>query len=117
MENLVTQPSLISRSSPDVPVLIVGGGPVGLALAVELGVRGIRCQLVERGDGSVPVPKMTQLTTRTMEFCRRWGIVDEIKATGWPPEHPGDFLYLTNLTGYELFRQPVTRYVDRRDPG
>src|SRR4051812_32928732 len=58
---------------------------------------------------------MTQLTTRTMEFCRRWGIVEEAKAAGWPREHPGDFVYLTGLTGYELWRQPVTRYAERRE--
>jgi 2-polyprenyl-6-methoxyphenol hydroxylase-like FAD-dependent oxidoreductase len=99
----------------DVPVLIVGGGPVGLALAVEVGIRDVPCLLVERGDGSVPVPKMTQLTTRTMEFCRRWGIIDQVKAAAWPPEHPGDFVYMTSLTGFELWRQPVPRYADRRE--
>jgi 2-polyprenyl-6-methoxyphenol hydroxylase-like FAD-dependent oxidoreductase len=99
---------------PNVPVLIVGGGPAGLALAVELGTRGVECLLVERGDGSVPVPKMTQLTTRTMEFCRRRGIVEQAKAAGWPREHPGDFVYMTSLTGHELWRQPVPRYADRR---
>jgi 2-polyprenyl-6-methoxyphenol hydroxylase-like FAD-dependent oxidoreductase len=54
-----------------VPLLICGGGPVGLALAAELGFQRVNCLLVEEGDGSVPVPKMSQLTTRTMEFCRR----------------------------------------------
>ena len=62
-----------------VPVLICGGGPVGLSLAAELGFQGVHCVLVEQGDGSVPVPKMSQLTTRTMEFCRRWGIAESVK--------------------------------------
>lgn len=66
------------------PVLICGGGPVGLALAVELGSRGIECMLIERGDGNVTVPKMSQVSTRTMEFCRRWGIAEEVKKAGWP---------------------------------
>jgi hypothetical protein len=67
-----------------VPVLICGGGPVGLALAIELGLRGVECLLVEQCDGTVPVPKMSQLSTRTMEFCRRWGIADQAKKAGWP---------------------------------
>ncbi len=55
----------------DVPVLIVGGGPVGLAMAVELGWRGIDCVLVEQGDGEVDHPKTNGVNTRTMEYCRR----------------------------------------------
>src|SRR5712672_3086441 len=50
------------------PVLIVGGGPVGLALAVELGWRGIACTLVEQGDGTIVIPKMNEVKT---EHCRR----------------------------------------------
>ena len=58
----------------DIPVLIAGGGPVGLSLAVELGLRNIPCTLVERRDGKLTVPRMSQVSTRNMEFCRRWGI-------------------------------------------
>ena len=64
------------NATRSVPVLIVGGGPVGLALAAELGWRGIRCELVEQGDGAITTPKMNEVNTRTMEFCRRWGIAD-----------------------------------------
>ena len=98
-----------------IPVLICGGGPVGLALAVELGSRGIRCILVERGDGNVAVPKMSQLSTRTMEFCRRWGIAEEAKRAGWPEKHPGDFIYVTTMTGHELFRQRFASYAEQGD--
>jgi 2-polyprenyl-6-methoxyphenol hydroxylase-like FAD-dependent oxidoreductase len=55
----------------NVPVLIVGGGPVGLALAGELGWRGVGCLLVEQTDGSIVTPKMNEVNVRTMEFCRR----------------------------------------------
>jgi 2-polyprenyl-6-methoxyphenol hydroxylase-like FAD-dependent oxidoreductase len=96
-----------------VPVLICGGGPVGLALAAELGFQRIECVLVEQGDGSVPVPKMSQLTTRTMEFCRRWGIAEQVKKAGWPEYHPCDFVYVTSLTGYELYRQKSPSYAER----
>src|SRR5262245_47889727 len=100
-----------------VPVLICGGGPVGLALAVELGSRGIQCMLVERGDGNVTVPKMSQVSTRTMEFCRRWGIAEEVKKAGWPETHPGDFIYVTTLTGHEIFRQRFSSYAEQGDLG
>src|SRR5215467_15629239 len=96
-----------------VPVLICGGGPVGLALAAELGFQQVNCVLVEQGDGSVPVPKMSQLTTRTMEFCRRWGIAERVKKAGWPENHPCDFVYVTSLTGYELYRQKSPSYAQR----
>ena len=96
-----------------VPVLICGGGPVGLALAAELGFQQVNCVLVEQGDGSVPVPKMSQLTTRTMEFCRRWGIAERVKKAGWPENHPCDFVYVTSLTGHELYRQKFPSYAQR----
>lgn len=59
-----------------VQVLIVGGEPVGLALAAELGWRGASCELVEQSDGVITTPKMKEVNVRTMEFCRRWGIAD-----------------------------------------
>jgi len=91
--------------------------PRWLALAIELGSRGVECVLVEQGDGTVPVPKMSQLSTRTMEFCRRWGIADQTKKAGWPEEHPADFIYVTNMIGYELFRQKFAPYAKQGDLG
>ena len=67
-----------------IPVLIAGGGPVGLALAVELGLAGIQCTLVERRDGTLSVPKMSGLSVRSMELNRRWGISETVKRAGWP---------------------------------
>ncbi len=67
-----------------IPVLIVGGGPIGLALAAELGWQGVQCLLVEQGDGVVATPKMNEVNTRTMEFCRRWGIVEQVARYALP---------------------------------
>ena len=68
--------------------IIVGGGPVGLALSLELGWRGVRCLLLEQGDGKIVQPKMNEVNARTMEFCRRWGIVDDVSNCPFPAEFP-----------------------------
>ena len=86
-------------------VIVVGGGPVGLALAGDLGWRGISCILLEQGDGSIVQPKMDGVNVRTMEFCRRWGIVDQVYNCGYPQEYPQDMVYLTSFSGYELGRE------------
>jgi 2-polyprenyl-6-methoxyphenol hydroxylase-like FAD-dependent oxidoreductase len=88
----------------DVPVLIVGGGPVGLALALDLGWRGVSCLLVEQGDGEVVDAKMFATGIRTVEFCRRWGIAERVKHWGFPDDFPFDNVFVTSLTGHELGR-------------
>lgn len=92
------------RSGPEVPVLIIGGGPVGLALAAELGMRGIECLLVERSDGTIYHPRANTVNSRTMEFCRRWGVADDVRNSGAPPDFPLDILYVTSLQGYLIAR-------------
>lgn len=100
-----------------VPVLVVGAGPVGMALAIELGRMGVDCLLIERRDGAVPVPKMSQVSARNMEFCRRWGIAEAVKTAVWPGSYALDFVYMTSLTGEELARQKVPSYAKRGDLG
>ncbi len=92
--------------SRKIPVLIVGGGPVGLALAVELGYHGISCVLVEQGNGVIGTPKMNEVNIRTMEFCRRWGIADRVLNCPFPADYPMDVAFVTSLSGYELGRLP-----------
>src|SRR5579862_3049839 len=88
-----------------IPVLIVGGGPVGLALAGDLGWRGVDCMLIEQTDGSIYQPRMDLVGVRTMEFCRRWGLVGAVEASPYPRDYAQDNIYLTSLTGYELGRE------------
>ncbi len=88
----------------ETPVLIVGGGPVGLALAADLGRRGIECTLVEQGDGTIYHPRANTVNSRTMEFCRRWGIAEEVRQAGTPPDFPLDIIYCTGLEGDLLAR-------------
>lgn len=99
-----------------VPVLIVGGGPVGLALASELAWRGIRCTLVERRDGSIPLPKMNGVNARTMEFCRRWGIAERVRKAGWPSDYPRRMQYVTSLRDEPLFCIDYGTEADRKPP-
>ena len=89
-----------------IPVLIVGGGPVGLALAGELGWRGVGCLLVEQTDGTIVTPKMNEVNVRTMEFCRRWGIAEQVHNCPFPRDHARDAVFVTSFTGYELGRIP-----------
>jgi len=100
-------------SAYDVPVLVIGGGPVGMSLATELGYQGIETLVVERRDGTVSHPKMNMISTRTMEFCRRWGVAGEIRGAGWPPEHPMNIAYVTSLSGYRISGFEYPSYDDR----
>jgi 2-polyprenyl-6-methoxyphenol hydroxylase-like FAD-dependent oxidoreductase len=84
-------------------VLIVGGGPVGLALANELGMRGIDALLVEQHErvGSQPRAKTTNV--RTMEHMRRWGLAQKVRESSPLPQgYPTDVFFLTRLFGHEL---------------
>lgn len=86
------------------PVLIVGGGPIGLALAVDLGWRGIECLLVEQSDGTIDLPRANAIDLRSMEQARRWGITDAIRASGIPADFPHTALYATSLGGFTIAR-------------
>ena len=88
-----------------VPVLIAGLGPVGLALAGDLGWRGVQCLAVEQSDGSIYQPRMDLVGIRTMEHCRRWGIVGDVERSDYPRDLVQDNVYLTHLGGYELGRE------------
>jgi 4-hydroxyisophthalate hydroxylase len=80
-------------------VIIVGGGPVGIALALILSMRGIRCALVEARTGLHNIPKGQNLTQRTLEHFYFWGIADELRrARVMPPDAPiGEITAYGNL--------------------
>ena len=79
-------------------VIVAGAGPVGLTLAIDLGRRGVRCLIVERDPTTAPWPKMDRSNARTMEFYRRIGIVDRVRALGYPPDNPMDVFLTTRLS-------------------
>src|SRR5262249_49183261 len=97
-------------------VLIVGAGPVGLSLAIELGWRGIPVTVSDQGDGSVPFPAGEAIFSRTMEHLRRWGCADQARREPAPPaDYPHRFVFATAVTGHVLaeFDYGVTN----RSPG
>jgi 2-polyprenyl-6-methoxyphenol hydroxylase-like FAD-dependent oxidoreductase len=85
-------------------VLIVGGGPVGLAAGVELGTRGIDCVVLEpRETVSFLRPRAKTTSARTMEHFRRWGIADKIRAAAaLPVSWSQRVVVATSLLGPEL---------------
>ena len=88
----------------DTDVLISGGGPCGLMLAIELGRRGIRCLLVDAKPGTAFNPQANATQARTMEHFRRLGFADEVRALGLPADHPTDIAYFTRYAQHELAR-------------
>jgi 2-polyprenyl-6-methoxyphenol hydroxylase-like FAD-dependent oxidoreductase len=77
------------RVSQRYQVIIAGGGPVGVALAVDLGRRGIRCALIERHETPQRIPKGQNLTNRSMELLYFWGVDEEVSAARLlPPGYP-----------------------------
>jgi 2-polyprenyl-6-methoxyphenol hydroxylase-like FAD-dependent oxidoreductase len=99
-------------------VLIVGAGPVGCALAVDLRLRGVRCAIVERDEGISYDMRAMNNSMRTMEHMRGWGIAERIRrCSRVPPEFRHDLVFATALHGHELgvFRAYGFRPEDARE--
>ena len=104
----------------EVPVLISGGGSVGLSLAAELGWRGIDCMAVEQEGSLNPHPRANAVANRTMEYYRRWGIDQAITNAGIPPDHPADYYWVSSLHGrkiYGISLPPFQKIREIKNPG
>jgi 2-polyprenyl-6-methoxyphenol hydroxylase-like FAD-dependent oxidoreductase len=102
-------------------VLVVGAGPVGLTLAMDLAQRGISVLVAEtRHRGEPPNVKCNHVSARSMEIFRRLGVAKALRDTGLPADYPNDVAYRTTFTGEELSRIPIparaTRYTDKSGP-
>src|SRR3954454_15706337 len=98
----------------DSEVLIVGAGPVGLTLAIDLAWRGIEVTVVEiRARAAAPEPKCNHVAARTMEIFRRLGLAEKVRDAGLPADYPHDISYRTTFTGEELTRIKIPCRGDR----
>ncbi len=103
---------------PELPVLIVGAGPVGLTLAADLGRRGIACAVVESHDDVKRHPRAMGIGPRTMEHFRMWGLDKRVYDVSLPLDEPGDIVYVTRICGHELarFPSPSIAQIEARTP-
>ncbi len=86
-------------------VLIVGAGPAGLSLAIELGMQGRRCLVVESHDRVGVAPRAKTTNVRTRELMRRWGIADRLAAESpFGIDSPSYVVFATRMAGRELAR-------------
>jgi len=93
---------------------IVGAGPVGLTLALDLAWRGVDVVLAEqRYAGEPPSVKCNHISSRSMEIFRRLGLAHDLRAAGLPDDYPNDVVFRTRATGYELTRIPIPARRDR----
>ena len=88
----------------DTEVLIVGGGPTGLTLAIDLGRRGVRCTLIEQKEAPAFLPKMERINARSMEIFRRMGLAEKIRSAGLRPDVPMDVFVILSLNEPPLLR-------------
>lgn len=104
-------------------VVIAGGGPVGLALALELTWRGVPSLLVDPGEQRRDAPRAKLTNVRSMEHMRRWGIADRLREVApLPRDYSSEILFVTRLTGHlltrftDVFATTPTRRVEFPEP-
>jgi 2-polyprenyl-6-methoxyphenol hydroxylase-like FAD-dependent oxidoreductase len=96
------------------PVLIVGGGPVGLTLAIDLGQQGIECLLIDKRPEPSFLPKMERCHSRSMEHFRRLGIADAVRKVGYPEDLPLDAFLVRSLAEPAIAQLQVPSVVEAR---
>ena len=98
----------------DTSVLVVGAGPVGLTLAIDLASCGVATTIVEiRRAGEPPNVKCNQVSARSMEVFRRLGLANQIRNTGLPAEYRHDVSCCVSVTGAELSRIKLPSRIGR----
>lgn len=104
----------MTKDSFEADVLIVGAGPVGLTMAMDLAGRGVKVIMVEtRRYAEPPNVKCNHVAARTMEVFRRLGVAQKVRDAGLPADYPNDVVFRTSATGIELTRIPIPCRRDR----
>jgi 2-polyprenyl-6-methoxyphenol hydroxylase-like FAD-dependent oxidoreductase len=98
----------------DADVLIVGAGPVGLTLAIDLGLKGVRCTLIEQKAAPQFLPKMERCNARTLEIFRRMGLAEKIRAAGLRGDVPMDVYVALALNVPPLVRLQYPSVADAK---
>ena len=95
----------LDNTLPQLDVVVAGAGPVGLALALELGLQGRSCLVLERHERVGLAPRAKTTNTRSRELMRRWGVADDLaRMTPFGLDYPPNVVFATRLTGHELAR-------------
>src|SRR5450755_2856971 len=97
-------PRIWRKPMKEVPVLIAGGGPVGMTLAKTLASFGIECMLVEKNPSTTRHPKMDITNSRSMELFRKLGVSKHLRDVAVPETNNFDVSWITSLSGRELHR-------------
>ena len=98
----------------DFDVIVAGAGPVGLTMIIELGRRGISTMIMERDPTTAPWPKMDRSNARTMEIFRRMGIVDRVRALGYPGDNPMDVFLVRTMNEPPIATIPFPSVHEKR---
>ena len=99
----------------DAAVLIAGGGPVGVTLAMDLARLGVDSVVVERQRELPANPRCNTTNARSMEILRRLGCADAVREVGLCPDHSTDVVFMTQLNGHELTRFERSTPTEVRD--
>lgn len=96
-------------------VIIVGAGPIGMALALDLAARGVRSTILEKTDGSIQTPKLGLVGIRSMEIFRRIGLSSYVRQTEFKRDYGLSMVYTTTLSGHFLGKIPYPSLQDQGD--
>jgi len=88
------------------PVLIIGAGPVGTTLAIDLAWRGVPSLIIEQTDGTIEHPRVGLISMRSMELFRRWNFADRVRNCGFPEDYELSIAFCTSLGGWLLEKDP-----------